>query len=211
MFSEVIFGAYLAYFPQGKSTISSQSRKIRNSIKGGVEDVLRQVTEHLIKSEAEKGTFASILGSDVVLVPAPGSAPFVMGALWPAFLIAEKLVDAGFGRKVTPGLERINPVPKSALQPRGTRPKAKKHYVTIAIKPQSLLNGERITIVDDFITKGNTLRGAASRIAEVYPHANVQAFALIRTMGLQPEIENIIDPCVGKISLGYQGDSKREP
>ncbi len=46
-----------------------------------------------------------------------------------------------------------------------------------------LAAGGRITIVEDFLTKGNTLLGAASRLAEVYPQAVITVLALVRTMG----------------------------
>ena len=67
----------------------------------------------------------------------------------------------------------------------------------------------RITIVDDVVTKGATLLAAASLVAEAYPDAEVRAFALIRTMGLVPEIDKIVDPVVGTIKLiGSEADRK---
>ncbi len=68
-----------------------------------------------------------------------------------------------------------------------------------------LVSGQGITLVDDFVTKGNTLLGAASRVAEAYPEIRVSAFALVRTMGLQPEVANIVEPCVGVIRLRGNG------
>ena len=65
----------------------------------------------------------------------------------------------------------------------------------------------RITIVDDVITKGSTLLGAASRLAEAYPEARLAAFALVRTKSRQPEVERIDDPCLGKIQrFGDEGE-----
>jgi adenine/guanine phosphoribosyltransferase-like PRPP-binding protein len=58
----------------------------------------------------------------------------------------------------------------------------------------------RITIVDDFVTKGATLLAAASRVQEAFPEAEVRAFALVRTKGLVADIESISEPCEGLIT-----------
>jgi adenine/guanine phosphoribosyltransferase-like PRPP-binding protein len=72
------------------------------------------------------------------------------------------------------------------------------------------LVGERITLVDDFVTKGNTLLGAASRLATTLASGTPTAFALVRTMGLQPDVEQIVDPCVGTIRR-HGSDADRQP
>lgn len=58
----------------------------------------------------------------------------------------------------------------------------------------------RITVVDDFVTKGATLLAAASRVQEAFPEAEVRAFALVRTKGLVADIESIGEPCEGLIT-----------
>jgi orotate phosphoribosyltransferase len=57
----------------------------------------------------------------------------------------------------------------------------------------------RIVLIDDVVTAGCTLLAAASRVAEAYPHAEVRAFALVRTMS-GVEITTMQDPCVGTIT-----------
>jgi hypothetical protein len=71
------------------------------------------------------------------------------------------------------------------------------------------LVGERITLVDDFVTKGNTLLGAASRLATVLSSGTPTAFPLVRTVGLQPDVERIVDPCVGTIRRHGGGVARR--
>lgn len=210
LLSELRFGSYLVYSPHGTSDLSKRSRRIRDAVKAGHEPTLRNVVDHLVANYATSGLDA-VLGSDVTLVPCPRSSPLVQkDALWPARLIAEELVRVGLGRQVIVSLERIEAVPKSAFQARGNRPNALNHYDTIRANAD-LVAMERITLVDDFLTKGNTLLGAASRLAEVYPRATIAAFAVVRTKGLQPEINELVEPCVGRVWQRYVGEANREP
>jgi hypoxanthine phosphoribosyltransferase len=106
----------------------------------------------------------------------------------------------GLGGAVFPCLERIAAVAKSAYARPGERPSPRDHLRSMALEP-SVVTHSRITVVDDFVTKGASLLAAASLVKAAFPEAEVMAFALIRTMGLVPEVEQIIAPCVGKIRL----------
>lgn len=66
-------------------------------------------------------------------------------------------------------------------------------------------------VVDDFVTKGATLLGAASRVADLFPDAMVTAFVLVRTTGLVPNVERIVDPVAGEIILLPSGEADRRP
>jgi hypothetical protein len=188
--------------------MSQISRKVRDNVKSGRDRTLRLAVEGLAKRIDETG-LAVVLGPDVILVPTPGSALRVEGGFWGPKWIADGLVSVGLGRKVLPCLVRATPVPKSAFQAPADRPDAKRHLETIEVSELPLA-GERITLVDDFITKGNTLLGAASRLATVLSSGELAAFALVRTMGLQSDIEQIVDPCVGTIRrLG--SSAERQP
>lgn len=209
LLSEIRFGTYLVYSPKGSSDVSRKSRQLRDAVKAGHAPTLRNIVEHLAKNFASSG-LAVVLGPDVTLVPCPRSSPLVPGALWPGKLIAEELVRVGLGRQVILSVERIEAVPKSAFAGRGNRPNALKHYETIQATPD-LAATDHLTIVDDFLTKGNTLLGVATRLAEVYPRAEVSAFAPVRTRGLQPEVDAVVEPCVGRIWQRYEGEADRDP
>jgi adenine/guanine phosphoribosyltransferase-like PRPP-binding protein len=73
-----------------------------------------------------------------------------------------------------------------------------------------LVPPERITVVDDVVTKGATLLAAASRLAEAFPNAEVLAFAILRTMGRVGNIEKIVDPCRGEL-IWRGSDVDRQP
>lgn len=210
LLSELRFGSYLVYSPRGSSDISRKSRSLRDAVKAGHEATLRNVIVHLAANFASSGLEA-ILGPDVTLVPCPRSSPLVeMGALWPGRLIAEELVRVGLARQIILSLEREVAVPKSAFQAQGSRPNALKHFETIRATADLAVT-TRITLVDDFVTKGNTLLGAASRLAAVYPRATLAAFAAVRTKGFQPEVDGLVDPCVGRVWERYPGEADRDP
>lgn len=210
LLSELRFGSYLVYSPRGISDVSQKSRSLRNAVKAGHEPTLRNIIAHLATNFASSG-LGAIIGPDVTLVPCPRSSPLVeKGALWPGRLIAEELVRIGLARQVILSLEREVAVPKSAFQAQGSRPNALKHYETIRATAD-LAATARITLVDDFVTKGNTLLGAASRLAEVYPRATLAAFAAVRTKGRQPEVEGLVEPCVGRVSERCPGEADRDP
>ena len=69
---------------------------------------------------------------------------------------------------------------------------------------------DRVTLIDDVITKGNTSLGAASRLAHSNGHVRIRVFTVLRAMGLQDDVEKIFDPCVGTITR--RGDeAERSP
>ena len=69
---------------------------------------------------------------------------------------------------------------------------------------------KRVIIVDDVVTKGRMFLATATLLAERFPSAELRAFALIRTMGLEPDVEKIVAPCVGVIKRGYWNDADRQ-
>ena len=92
----------------------------------------------------------------------------------------------------------------------GNRPSVKTHYDSISVRDE-LLKPSKILLVDDIVTKGCTLLACASRVQEVFPEADVRAFAMIRTMGLVPDIQKTKDPCVGLIIARPGHDADRAP
>jgi hypothetical protein len=70
----------------------------------------------------------------------------------------------------------------------------------------------KITLVDDVLTRGRTSYAAARRVHEAFPEAEIRLFAIIRTQGLIPDINALVDPSVGRIVLVHNGtDVDRRP
>jgi hypothetical protein len=108
-----------------------------------------------------------------------------------------------------PCLQRVRAVPKSAFAVSGSRPKPIDHYESI-VGTKMIADRAELCLVDDVITKGATLLAAASRLRETYPQSRVVAFALVRTLGFVEDIERIVEPALGTITL-RSGEAVREP
>ena len=206
--SELRFGPFLVYSPRGQSEISKRSKTVCLQIKQDTNDMIARAIARLASDFSRTG-LSEVLGPDVTLVPAPRSTPLVEGALWPGHRIASELVKAGLGREILPIVKRTAPVSKSATAAPGERPSVDEHLATLELEPL-LANPSRVAIVDDVITKGRTLLATATRLAERFPHADIRAFALVRTMGLQPDVEKILTPCVGVIRRNGWNDAVRQ-
>lgn len=209
LLSEVRFGAYLIYSPRGTSQVSRLSRNWRDSIKFDLADGISRAVEQLSVDFAHS-ELEELFGKEVVLVPAPRSVPLLDGALWPARRIADELARHDLGSIVVPCIRREAPVAKSAFAAPGERPSPNQHLASLAAE-QVLVEPARILVVDDVVTKGATLLAVSSLLKNRFPESDVATFAMIRTMGLQPEIERIVDPCVGTIRLTAGGYADRQP
>lgn len=206
--SEITYGTLANYSPRGPSELSQKSRDICGGIKAGKENVIRSAFPHLTTPDA--AVLTPFLNPEVTLVPVPRSAPLPDGALWPARVIADLLVDGGFGADVLPCLERVVAVPKSASSPASERPMWHRHYETITASVD-LLQPAQITLVDDVLTMGRTSYACAQRLHEAFPNAQVRVFAVIRTQGFIPDVVHIVDPSVGTITGYPSGKTMRDP
>ena len=152
---------------------------------------------------------AGFFGAADVLVPVPGCAPSMTGGSWAAEHLAVALLNEGLGGAAWPGLRRVRAVRKSATAAPGERPTVSLHYESFLID-QRAVPPERIVLIDDVVTKGRTLLAAASRLHEAFPRAQIRAFALVRTLGLIPGVQQLLDPCKGEIRW-RSGDAYRRP
>lgn len=145
----------------------------------------------------------AVLQKDSVLVPVPRHAPFAPGTeektLWVGREICRALVGVGLGARVLPCLHRSTAVTKSAGA--GFRPSQETHRRSFCVTQELSGPPPRIVVVDDFVTRGSTFMGAALALDEAFPGIEIEAFALVRTKGLIPEIDKLVEPVKGKIVL----------
>jgi len=145
--------------------------------------------------------YASFLTSQPILVPVPGSSLMKEDTLWVPDRIAKSLVANGIGREVAACLSRATAVPKSATSDAPDRPKPLRHFETLAIQESISQPPDEILLVDDIVTRGATMWGAANRLAEAYPEALIRGFAAVRTSSNPYEFEELYRPVKGTIEF----------
>lgn len=213
--SSLVFASFLNYSPRGRSEISQSSKAFALKLKANrvVVPIFRTTAAEYLVSRIAPGlpgsTLAAFFRPSDAMVPVPTSAVSRPGTVWPAFEVARALVGAGFGCEVLPMLSRRESMRKSAYAPAGSRPTIDEHLDSLSVQ-RLVGRGERLVLVDDLITKGTTLFAAFLALRKVDPTRDVVAFAAMRTLGLQPEIDRIAEPVVGDIRFN-QGGIEREP
>ncbi len=218
--SELAFTSFLQYAPHGKSEVAKKSRAIRDAVKndrrvidkltGQPAKAVDLIARWLKSSIAANPLLSEVLGPETTLVPAPRSAPRKSGNLWPSLQICEALVKVGLGAEVVRALRRSEAVQKSAFAEKGARPDPEEHYRTTILDPNApVIISQRVTLVDDFITRGSTFLGMQPRLKAAFRAREVGCFALIRTMSLQ-EIDAIRAPVHGTITNNH-GHLVRRP
>ena len=229
MLSRVRFGSFLAYCPrsvEGSREIeSSQSlvHALKKLDRYRGEPVVQLGVRRLVEERPDE--VLDLLGPATLVVPMPGSSPIpdsrtlkipLRGRrqefLWPAREICRELVAQGLAVRWTEALVRCRAVARSSRAAPADRPRPLDHYESLEVPaPVSLLGIERVVLVDDVITRGATLLGAASRLQESVGPVEVSGFALVRTISDPVEFSGILNPVSGVVSLRDTGDTLRRP
>jgi hypothetical protein len=222
--SEISFSSFLQYTPRGDSEACKRGKRFRDAIKNdghlyfrnssGALDTVRGIeffVEQIAKNISRIPELKEILGPERILVPIPRSAPFKNPAgLWPARRICEALVAQKLGLEMIPLLQRHTAVQKSATASTEQRPDPIHHYNSTSVDSGlSIIPGEDITLVDDFVTRGATFLGMYPHVKNAFADREISCFALVRTMSFEEVIEHF-KPVQGTIR-NRNGRARREP
>lgn len=161
------------------------------------------MSEHIAQGVRKRlGTlpFADYFTKTTVLVPAPRSSLARPGRLWVPQRLVRSMQKHGLGVQKE-CLVRREAVPKSSTSAPDARPKPQVHYESMGVTGTLGARPRDIVIVDDVVTRGATLIGAAGRLAEVFPGARIRGFAALRAVSRPEEFKGIFDPCVGRIDI----------
>jgi predicted amidophosphoribosyltransferase len=211
------FGSYLTYSTKGTSKEEQHSKNWMYLVKNDeyfVENqnsiLMSELIADKIKANVTTLPFATFFAPNTILVPAPSSSLMQDDTLWVPKRLATAMVKRGLGKSVIECLVRSTPVRKAATSLAKDRPTPQEQYDTMGVQ-KALTDPEEILIIDDIITRGATLMGAANRLFDVYPKAKIRAFAAMRAMSPPFQFTKIYDPIVGTIKLISPTNTIRRP
>jgi len=211
MIRALAFASCYVYSPCGACPASAQSRLLRTFLKAGDARLMVKYALRVRQQASDVAPLCEFFDATDILIPVPGSGPRTLGDTSVTERLAAAMVREGLGRCAWTGLSRVHAVRKSATAVAGERPTVGMHYQSFAIEPiDAIPFARQIILVDDVVTKGRTLLAAATRLQEAFPSARIRAFALLRTMGLIADVNQLLDPCVGEIRW-RGGDAHRNP
>jgi predicted amidophosphoribosyltransferase len=210
------YGSLLSYSSRGNSAEIIHSQDIMRKLKadGFIQSppvLMSQWVARTILENRRTLEFASFFQANTVLVPAPKSSLMREGSLWVPERLSSALVECGLGKQVAPMLKRVKAVPKAAWSSPEERPLPLEHFESMEVQ-KLLSDPTEILLVDDIVTRGSTLLGAASRLAEVFPKSRIRAFAAMRTVSNPIEFVKEYQPIKGDIIYrAMVGDTIRSP
>ena len=210
--TNVQFGSMLTYTPRGDSEDHRRSREEMRRLKNDQvltsgslmsEEVARALSVNLASY-----SFHDYFHKDVALVPIPSSSRLKKDTLWVPERITSALEKHDLGTNI-PLLYRGEPLRRSSTSLAKDRPKAHQHYSSMMIQ-KPLHDLKEVVLVDDVVTRGATLLGAANKLTDAFPDVRIRAFAVMRTISNPDCFETIRHSCTGNISLRGE-DTYRSP
>ena len=205
------YGSLLSYVPRGESADPGLYDEGGENPRSGSDPVAVDGGRALRRHQRRGATggsgrdaigglpFASFFRDDPVLVPLPSSSLMQRDSLWVPERISTALVKVGLGKESTPLLVRETPVPKAAWSKSSERPKAKDHIGSMSVQKRIPEPPAQILLVDDIITRGATALGAANKLAEAFPLAQIRAFAAMRTISDPFKFQSLFNPVIGTV------------
>jgi hypothetical protein len=220
MISELPFESYLTYSPSKRWPFGPPDDVLRaeewmKSIKNGSHTTLRGKSPYDFIAERMRIFFGggapegSLFFQKPTLIPVPRSGlPPPEPYHWPAREMARSLVKHGFGTEMSGFLVRTTALKKAAL---GGERNAFLQRDALGVTEQFPPKGPML-LVDDIVTSGSALLGAALRVLASFPGAVViGGFAAMRTMSDPSQFTRIRDPASGSLTMNPDGSCVRRP
>jgi hypothetical protein len=172
--TQLTFGSLLAYCPNDYSEKGIHARMWMAAVKndyfvteiGGQKPILTSdFIAAKIKQDLDQLPFKHFFGQNVALVQIPRSSLIRKNALWVPDRLAQALQKSGLGTRQCL-LTRVIPVNRSSQSAPKNRPSPIEHYDSLSATKAPEIP-KRIVLVDDIITGGHTMMGAAWRIQDI--------------------------------------------
>jgi len=209
--------ALLSYCSERSSdAVIQHSKGVRSLVKndGYYPEAKTEMSQWIaqnIKENFNSLVFKDFFQPDSILIPIPRSGLMQSGTLWVPDRVANALVKQGLGARAIPCLERTIAVPKAAYSLPKDRPSAQMNYDSLKVLQGLISIPKRILLIDDIVTSGSTAVGAANRLREAFPGAQISTFAAMRTISRKIEFGSEYSPYVGNIRLYPDGRCWRRP
>lgn len=205
--SELTVASLLVYPPKGTAASDAARQFVRYRIKQAEGRYIEKSVSRL-RDIAEQGAMGASFASPCTLVPVPGHAPLVTGALWVPRVICDAMVGAGLGSAVVPCLRRTRLVPRQSSRTSAEDRMNPADHVDSMVCEGALELGSRVLLVDDFVTRGATLLAAATLIRRQRPDVEISAFALVRRSDAPlTSIADMLSPTIEVVSCDADGTS----
>jgi hypothetical protein len=160
------------YFPKRFAESRTHLSTLRiGELKNGHSDAVRHFSDMLIPRLAKKQPIPTI-------VAIPGHKP---GAAAPNSGLRQIIDRIDGAVDLSDCLMRTVEVPKSAGAAPGMRLDAKAHIETMDVRNPALLAGKHVILMDDVITKGETMRAARYLLVKHTKPASLTCLSLTRT------------------------------
>lgn len=154
--------------------------------------------------------FSSSFSDETVLIPVPRSSQVPKGGLWVPKTLADAILSEGIGSHVITCLNRTNSIRKSAFSPPGQRPTPLEHYQSFSVNGV-LGDFKNAILIDDVVTRGSTLIGAANILNKAFPNLQLEGFTAVRTISDPSFFKKWYDPVMGNITLDSSDNPSRVP
>jgi predicted amidophosphoribosyltransferase len=201
----ITYASCYVYSPQGTSAVCERSRLLCALLKSGDRYFIDKYVDRIQQQVAADDQLAGFFSAPDILMPVPSCMPG--GGVNAPARLADVMVRRGLGSASWRGLKRAHAVHKSATAK--SRPTVAMHFESFRVEALDDPSPESIMLIDDVVTKGRTLLAAAARVHIAFPKARIRAFAVLRTMGLVPEVPRIFEPWRGCIRW-LHGDAQRD-
>lgn len=216
LLEQIEFGSLLSYSPHGHSIVDIKSKAWMYTVKqdqyvqtDGKSMKISDYVAKRVKEDLDTLPFSTLFTDNPVLVPTPSSSLKKPDSLDVPMSITTAL-GSQLGNQVSECLVRTKPLPKSATSAAANRSTAAQHYESLQVQA-ILTNPTSILLIDDVVTRGATVLGAASRLAQTYPLARISAFIALRSVSNPSEFKGVWTPIIGQITLQPNGGTLRRP
>jgi len=211
------YGSLLVYTkrpdPDSKAAVGSRrftKQKLKqDKVLSNGRTATEQVAEMLKELQPEE-PLAHFFTDNDCLVPVPSSALRQKDSLWVPKNLADALLAAGFGSRAEVMLRRTVALDPSHRSGSGQRASLARHIETIGAA-EVLEPPMSIILVDDVITTGATILGAASVLQHCFPDATIRGFAAVGTLSYTRTLDTMIRPTIDTVRAFQSGKTFRNP